>query len=189
MPFVYVESAGGGTPLIPSSRSRFFPLSESELVFVGAETATDGCDWRFKDGAVDEGLELDLGTAELGRGTAEEGWGLGVATGLGVDNTENEIWGVAETPLCAGRGWATVNELEAAAVCIATAAWACWAFARRLSSFYKIWAGGFARKRRNIPASFDPLLLEPIPRSEWWHSTRRSLLRTRQKWEKQHIRP
>lgn len=73
MPFVYVESAGGGTPLIPSSRSRFFPLSESELVFVGAETATDGCDWRFKDGAVDEGLELDLGTAELGRGTAEEG--------------------------------------------------------------------------------------------------------------------
>lgn len=70
-PFVYVESAGKGTPLIPSSRSRFFPLSESELVFVGAETASNGCDWRFKDGAVDEGF--DLGTAEVGRGTAEEG--------------------------------------------------------------------------------------------------------------------
>jgi len=70
---VYVESAGGGTPLIPSSRSRFFPLSESKLGFVGAETARDGCGWLFKGGTVDEGLELNLGTAELGRGTAEEG--------------------------------------------------------------------------------------------------------------------
>lgn len=68
-PFVYVESAGGGTPLIPSSRSRFFPLSESELVSVGAETASGGCDWRL----VDEGLDIDLGTAELGCGTADEG--------------------------------------------------------------------------------------------------------------------
>lgn len=140
---MYVEPTVGSTPLtgiVPSSRSRFFPRIDSGLALIGAETVSGGCDWTFNDVAVDEGLgtvELGLGTTELGRGTAEEGCGLGVAIGLGVDDTEDGILGVTETPLCAERGWATVSELKAAAVCIAAAAWACWAFARRLSSFYK----------------------------------------------------
>lgn len=112
-PFIYVDSAGGGTPLtgiVPSSRSRFFPLSESELALVGVDTmggGTGSC-LIFSVGAVGGSLgavEPGLGAVEPGRGAVEPGrgtiddWGLGVPAGLGVDEMEDDIWSVAEAPL------------------------------------------------------------------------------------------
>lgn len=106
-------------------------------------------------GAVEVGLgtvEPGLGTAEPGLGTVDPGRGtveigLGVPTDLGVEADGCCVWGVAEEPVSgmpppARMGWgcATTGVVPAPPACMtaaAAAACACWAFARRLSSFYR----------------------------------------------------